>query len=128
MAKKKGSWKIWAVAAGVALVIGGLAGNGEEKDEPTRSAVVTAAPTPTPTPSPVPTPTPEPTETPVPTDTPEPTPTPWRIRGMDPQTTVYVSRNGVIHFKHDCSGMKNYTEMTLEKADKAGYKYCEHCG
>ena len=122
MAKKRGSWKIWAVAAGVALVIGGLAGNGEEKDEPTRSAVVTETPEPTA----APTPTPKPTETPVPTDTPEPTP--YRIRGMDPQTTVYVSRNGVIHFKHDCSGMKNYTEMTLEKAVEAGYKYCEHCG
>lgn len=120
MAKKRGSWKIWAVAAGVALVIGGLAGNGEEKAEPTRSAVVTEAPAPTA--SPVPTPTEEPTATP------EPTPTPYKIRGMDPQTTVYVSRNGVIHFKHDCSGMKNYTEMTLEKAVEAGYKYCEHCG
>lgn len=124
MAKKKGNWKIWAAALGALLIIGGVAGGEEEKTEPTRSAVVTEAPAPTaaPTPSPVPTPTPEPTATP------EPTPTPYEIRGMDPQTTVYVSKNGVIHFKHDCSGMKNYTEMTLEKADKAGYKYCEHCG
>lgn len=118
MAKKKGNWKIWAAALGALLIIGGVAGGKEEKPEPTRSAVVTE----TPTPSPVPTPTEEPTATP------EPTPTPYRIRGMDPERIVYVSKNGVIHFKHDCSGMKDYTEMTLEKADKAGYKYCEHCG
>lgn len=124
MAKKKGNWKIWAAAAGAALLIGGLAGSGEEKAAPERSVVVTEAPAPTNTPKP----TPVPTSTPEPTATPEPTPTPYRIRGMDPERIVYVSKNGVIHFKHDCSGMKNYTEMTLEKAVEAGYKYCEHCG
>lgn len=124
MAKKKGNWKVWAAALGALLIIGGVAGGDEKKNEPTRSAVVTETPEPTaaPTPSPVPTPTPEPTATPV------PTPTPYRIRGMDPERIVYVSRKGVIHFDKDCSGMKYYTEMTLEKADKAGYKYCEHCG
>ena len=39
-----------------------------------------------------------------------------------------MSRNGVIHFRSDCSGMKYYTAMPLEQADAAGYKYCEHCG
>lgn len=118
MAKKKGNWKIWAAALGALLIIGGVAGGDEKKDEPTRSAVATEEPAPTATPTP----------SPVPTPTEEPTPTPYRIRGMDPERTVYVSKNGVIHFKHDCSGMKTYTEMTLEEADKAGYKYCEHCG
>ena len=102
MAKKKGNWKIWAAALGALLIIGGVAGVA-------------------PTASPVPTPTEEPTATP------EPTPTPYRIRGLDPETIVYVSRKGVIHFDKDCSGMKYYTEMTLEKADAGGYSYCEHC-
>lgn len=123
MAKKKRNWKIWAAALGALLIIGGVAGGGEEKPEPTRSAVVTETPEPTATA----TPSPEPTPTEEPTATPEPTPTPYRIRGLDPETIVYVSRKGVIHFDKDCSGMKYYTEMTLEKADAGGYSYCEHC-
>lgn len=67
------------------------------------------------------------TPSPVPTSTPVPTPTPYRIHGMDPQRTVYVSNSGVIHIENDCSGMKHYTEMTLEKADAAGYSYCSKC-
>lgn len=113
--KKKPSWKLWAVILGllVLLGIGGSSGK-DEAPEPVRAAVVTEAPTAAPTA--------------VPTPTPEPTATPYRIHGHDPQTAVYVSRNGVIHFRADCSGMQYYTEMTLEQADAAGYKYCEHCG
>ena len=58
---------------------------------------------------------------------PEPTATPYLIHRLDPQTEVYVSKKGVIHFDKTCSGMKNYTAMTLEKADAAGYEYCSRC-
>ena len=99
--------KIAALSGAALIGLGALMGGGGEKD-------------------PEPTATPRPTA--VPTATPEPTPTPYRIHYHDAYTTVYVSKNGVIHFKPDCSGMKHYTEMSLEKADAAGYKYCEHCG
>lgn len=111
-AKAKLSWKVWAGIVVVLALIGiGGARNSEPPAETSRAVVVTA----------------EPTVTPEPTPSPVPTPTPYRIHGRDPETTVYVSRSGVIHSRHDCSGMKNYTEMTIEKADGAGYKYCEHC-
>ena len=41
--------------------------------------------------------------------------------------TVYVSKSGKIHFKSDCSGMKNYTEMTYAEAIAAGYSLCSKC-
>ena len=113
---KKASWKVWAAAFGVlALIgIGSTAGSDSEPaPEPEISrAVVTAAPT----------------AKPAPTTAPKPTATPYRIHGRDPETTIYVSKNGVIHFEKDCSGMKHCTEMTLEKADAAGYEYCSRCG
>ena len=120
--KKMSAGKIAALSGAALIGLGALMGGGGEKDpepaaEPVRT--VTAAPA-------EPTATPRPTA--VPTATPEPTPTPYRIHYHDAYTTVYVSKNGVIHFKPDCSGMKHYTEMSLEKADAAGYKYCEHCG
>ena len=117
--KQKVSWKVWAgvIAAVILIGIGGNMNKEEEAQEPTR-AVATEEPAATA----------EPTPTPIPTPTPEPTPTPYRIHGLAPDTTVYVSRNNVIHFRSDCSGMKKYTEMTLEEADRAGYSYCEHCG
>ena len=133
MKKKKSSWKLWAVLLGVFVLLGLGSRSGSKAPEPSRAAtdavdlaeaqgvdapedvpVYTAAPTRAPTPEP--------------TETPEPTATPHRIHGRDPQTEVYVSRQGVIHFRADCSGMKYYTAMSLEQADAAGYKYCEHCG
>lgn len=43
-------------------------------------------------------------------------------------TTVYVSNSAnKIHSMHDCSGMKNYREMTKSEADSHGYKYCKDC-
>ena len=103
-----------AVAIGAAVFVG-LAGIGAVSDLLT----------------PEPDPTPEPvravvTEAPR-TATPVPTPTPYRIHGMDPERTVYVSNSGVIHVEADCSGMKHYEEMTLEEADAAGYEYCSRC-
>ena len=115
--KKKLSGKAWAVIIAVVVLLG-FAGRGSQDeqpaDEPQRS-VATAEPTEVPTPTPEPTPSPE------------PTPTPYRIHGCAPDTTVYVSRSNVIHSYSSCSGMKNYTEMTIEDADARGYKYCEHC-
>lgn len=112
--KKKVNGKAVAIAVGVLAVLGGIMSLGDEKEpEPTQEpvrAVVTAPPTAGPTPSPV------------------PTPTPYRIHGVDAGRTVYVSSSGVIHLDKDCSGMKNYTEMTMEQADAAGYRLCERCG
>jgi len=116
MAKRKKtsgkvSWKVWAGLLAVLAVIG-IGGSSSKKDaseEPVRA--VAAA---------------EPTETPAPTEV--PTPTPKRIHGWYADTTVYVSSSGIIHINKDCSGMKHYTEMTLEEADAAGYELCEKCG
>lgn len=124
---------------------------------PTPSVAPTVAPEPTPTPASTPSPTPEPTvthsaasmETPEPTQeiaptpeptlistpepipTPEPTPTPElkMIHGVPADTIVYVSsRSDTIHSVHDCSGMKNYKEMTIGDAEaKYGDKYCPNC-
>lgn len=47
--------------------------------------------------------------------------------GYSSNTTVYVSRNGKIHLRSNCSGMKNYTTMTLGQADSRGYKRCDKC-
>lgn len=115
--KKKTSWKTWAgIFAAVTLIgIGSTAGSKPEPT-PTSEPVRAAAPTVTPA------------DTPEPVPTAEPTATPLRIHGEDPQTTVYVSNNNVIHFRPDCSGMKHYTEMTLQEADAAGCQICERCG
>ncbi len=43
------------------------------------------------------------------------------------QLTVYVSSTGKYHKKFDCSGMKNYTEMTLQQAIEAGHTACKRC-
>ena len=112
--RKKTKLPVKALGIGAAVPLGlGLFAGGEDDaaPEPTAEPVRAAAPV-----------------TVAPTATPEPTATPYRIHFHDPQTTVYVSKNHVIHFKPDCSGMKKYTEMTLEKADAAGYEYCSRCG
>lgn len=133
----------------VVLVLGGAGllrdGGGEPEASPAPTADVrampestpeaalspTAAPTvlPSPTPTPAPTPEPSPETTPEPRATPEPTPTPTEyIHGVPADTIVYVSaKSSTIHKIHDCSGMKNYREMTIAEADAAGYKYCPNC-
>ena len=110
--RKKTKIPVKALGIGAAVLIGlGLLSGGEDESapqptqEPVRAAVVTAAPT----------------------ARPKPTATPYRIHGHAPETVVYVSKNHIIHFKPDCSGMKHYTEMTIEKADAAGYEYCTRC-
>lgn len=121
--KKRTKIPVKALGVGAAVLIGlGLLSGGEEEtapepaQEPVRAAVVTPVPV-------------------YATDPPPgwgeasaPTAAPQKIHGRDPLTAVYVSKNGVIHFRKDCSGMKNYTEMTLEQADAAGYEYCSRCG
>ena len=57
-----------------------------------------------------------------------PTATPKRVLGYPADKIVYVSETGVIHTKKDCSGMKHFTEMTIEEADAAGYELCGRCG
>ena len=115
MAKqKKMKIPVKALGIGFAALLGiGLFAGGEEEaapepsPEPVRAAVQV---------------------TPEPTETPEPTATPYWIHFHDPETIVFVSKNHIIHFDSSCSGMKHYTEMTLEKADAAGYEYCDRCG
>ena len=125
--KAKISWKVWGgiLALLVVIAIAGGGRNDNQEIEPTREMMVASSLSPTETQEL--TPTPEPTPTQEPTETPEPTPTPYRVHGRAPETTVYVSRNGVIHSYSSCSGMKYYTEMSIEEADAGGYKYCEHC-
>lgn len=102
--------------------------------EPSPSPLVTQEPTITPETSQVPTVAPEisqePSQAPSasPSPSPEATPQPTRIHGWLPDTTVYVSKRGIIHLSHTCSGMKRYTEMTLERAYKTyGDSFCENC-
>lgn len=41
---------------------------------------------------------------------------------------VYISKSGhKIHLYSDCSGMKDYSDMTYEAACKAGYEHCSRC-
>lgn len=40
---------------------------------------------------------------------------------------VYVSTTGKYHSKHDCSGMKTYTEMAYDDAVENGYVACKRC-
>lgn len=100
---------------------------------PDVSPISTTTPEPDPEPTPTATSEPEPEPASTPTSEPEPTPTPTpsqdaSIRGRSASTTVYVSnRSNTIHSQHDCSGMKNYREMTLGEADAKGYKYCDMC-
>ena len=50
------------------------------------------------------------------------------IHGYSADRTVYVSNSGKkIHLIPDCSGMKNYTTMTLGEAEAHGYAYCSRC-
>jgi hypothetical protein len=116
--KRRGSSSLSGGLIAVLLVVGLIgtcARDPEPEPEPSRSvsAAVDELAAPEPTPEP--------------TDTPEPTATPYRIHGRDPAMKVYVSRKNVIHFRSDCSGMKYYTEMTLEQAAAAGFAYCDHC-
>lgn len=110
MKKKKGKLK-WILAAVLAVFVGMMALGSAQDDK-----------TPAPTPEPV-----RAAVTAAPTSTPIPTATPYLIHRMDPERTVYVSNSGVIHVEADCSGMKHYTEMSLEAADAAGYDYCSKC-
>ena len=41
--------------------------------------------------------------------------------------TVYVSNSGKIHKRSNCSGIKNYTEMSYSTAKARGYKECKNC-
>lgn len=41
--------------------------------------------------------------------------------------TVYVSNSGKYHSKSNCSGMKHYTEMSLDEAIGAGHVACKKC-
>lgn len=45
----------------------------------------------------------------------------------DISVTVYVSSSGKYHFASDCSGIKEYTKMSLGKAIFMGYSACGRC-
>ena len=116
----------------VVLVLGGVGmlrnGGHEPEETAAPTAEVRAMPesTPAPTVKPTPAPSPSPTATPRPTAT--PTETPETIHGVPSDTIVYVSaKSSTIHKIPDCSGMKNYREMTVAEADAKGYDYCPHC-
>ena len=88
----------------------------------------TPAPTPEPTPAPTPEPTPEPT--PAPTTAPSGTPVALPTAAdLDPARVVYVhNTSGKIHSVDNCSGMKNYSTMTLAEAEEQGYYvFCHNC-
>jgi len=146
-------WWFWAIAA--VLVVGGIAGGGRSKADPSEAASpalavadrslpdatpeptleptpeLTPEPTPAPTPEPTPAPTPEPTPAPTPEPTPAPTPNssvPLFVQSLSPDTIVYVSnRSDTVHSAHDCSGMKNYREMTIEEVVSLGFEFCTKC-
>lgn len=50
-----------------------------------------------------------------------------RVVTLTPGMTVYVSKNNRAHRVSNCSGMKNYTEMTIEEAMDRGVDYCGNC-
>lgn len=130
-------WMAWVLALvlfyGATALSGPLPEASETADSGPSRTVMAAIEAPTPTarptatPRPTNTPRPTPSPSPVPTEAPEPTPTPYKIWGFYPDTTVFVSNSGKIHLDSDCSGMKNYTTMTLESAYNAGYEKCERC-
>lgn len=77
-----------------------------------------------PTAKPTTKPTAKPTATPKPkTATYKTTPVSW----VELTRTVYVSRNGKIHLRKNCSGMKYYTAMTYGEACEDGYVHCKKC-
>lgn len=52
----------------------------------------------------------------------------WIPSWTDPDQTVYVSnRSHTIHSIPNCSGMKNYIEMTFWNAVEEGYDFCLNC-
>ena len=111
MKKLLKKWWFWLIVVVVVLIGIGGAGQGDEAAETRALPAADVADTP------------EPTATAMPT----PKPTPYRVWGLSADRTVYVSNAGKIHLKSDCSGMKTYTEMTLEEAYNAGYEKCERC-
>lgn len=120
----------WVVIALLLIGAGERAANGKPEESPAPSAEVRALPeaTPTPTAKPSPSPTVQPTPMSTPKPTEAPTETPETIHGIPADTIVYVSeKSNTIHKVPDCSGMKNYREMTIAKADGLGFDYCPHC-
>lgn len=100
----------------------------EETPKPAKTTAPEPTTTPKSTPSPTPSPTTELTPQPAPTEQPIPTQEPQPIRGRSPDTIVYVSdRSDTIHSVHDCSGMRNYREMTIYNATQRGYDFCPNC-
>lgn len=94
----------------------------EPTDEPDESV------TPDPTEEPTAPPKERPSQTLIETKEPQNTPEPQPIRGRSPDTIVYVSsRSDTIHSVHDCSGMRNYREMTIYEATQRGYEFCPNC-
>ncbi|MCD8322250.1 MAG: hypothetical protein LUC89_05110 [Oscillospiraceae bacterium] len=99
------------------------------KSTPSPTAEPTSAPTAEPTPEATTEPTADPTPVPTADSTPAPTEEPVTyIKGYPSNTEVYVSQSShKIHLRSNCSGMKNYTTMTLGEAESRGYEYCSNC-
>lgn len=62
-----------------------------------------------------------------PAPTPRATATPKSTTAPSGDFTVYVSRNGVIHKKSDCSGMLYYREMLYSETKGVYEKKCSKC-
>lgn len=127
--------RVWFWIVAVLVLVGaGLLrdGGGEPEESEAPTAAVRAMPVAEETPAPTPAPTPKPTPSPKPSPSPTPEPSaetaPAQIHGVPADTVVFVSEKSLtIHAIHDCSGMKNYREMSIAEADARGYKYCPHC-
>ena len=53
---------------------------------------------------------------------------PTSAKNLPGSTIVYVSNNAnKIHSISNCSGMRNYREMTLDQANSNNYEYCSNC-
>lgn len=52
---------------------------------------------------------------------------PGNAWAADMSREVYVSSSGTYHYVSNCSGMKNYTEMSLGEAVDNGCRPCENC-
>ncbi len=104
---------------------------GSRSTQPDRSTLADlSAPVITSSPRPIATTRPAVTSRPKPTATPKSKSTTYKTEPYswcDLNRTVYVSRNGKIHLRSNCSGMQYSDAMTYGEACERGYVHCKKC-